>query len=60
MDHFNNNKFDIYDISTKTWSIGVLPMSLDMASIFSLNNTIYIAGGYRNGQSSKEIWKLEF
>jgi hypothetical protein len=55
-----NNKFDIYDITTNTWSIGVLPVSIWGASIISVNNTIYVAGGVVNGVLSKQVWKLEF
>ena len=54
------NKFDIYDIATNTWSIGVLSQNIESASIISVNNTIYVAGGYVNGVSSNQVWKLEF
>jgi hypothetical protein len=56
----DTNKFDIYDIITKTWRIGVLPVSIEEASIISVNNTIYIAGGKVNGVFSTQVWKLEF
>jgi hypothetical protein len=55
-----NNKFDIYDITTSTWSIGVLSESIRGASIISVNNTVYVAGGYINGVLSNKVWKLEF
>ena len=58
------NKFDIYDIATNTWSIGVLPVSIEGASIISVNNTIYIAGGTVNPTGyfnpGDQVWKLEF
>jgi hypothetical protein len=54
------NKFDIYNTVTNTWSVGVLPVSLEDATIISVNNTIYIAGGYVNGTESNQVWKLEF
>ena len=54
------NKFDIYDITTNTWSIGVLPVNISGASIISVNNTIYVAGGLVNGVLSNQVWKLEF
>ena len=54
------NKFDIYDPSTNTWSIGVLPVNISNASIISVNNTIYVAGGYVSGILSNQVWKLEF
>ncbi len=52
-------KFDIYDTTTNTWSIGVLAQSI-VGSIISLNNTIYVAEGGLNGALSKQVWKLEF
>lgn len=54
------NKFDIYDISTDTWSIGVLNQSIRNATIISVNNNLYVAGGYVNGVLSNQVWKLEF
>ena len=54
------NKFDIYDIKTKTWAIGVLPVNIEGAGIISINNTIYVAGGIINGTYSNKVWKLEF
>lgn len=54
------NKFDIYDTKTKVWSIGVLPENVEDASIISVNNTIYVAGGKVNGVLSNQVRKLEF
>ena len=54
------NKFDIYDISNKTWSIGLLPENIEGAGIVSVNNTIYVAGGKVNGVLSNQLRKLEF
>jgi hypothetical protein len=54
------DKFDIYDIFTDSWSIGVLPVNIYGSSIISLNNTIYVAGGYVNGVLSNQVWKLDF
>ena len=59
-DGAEKNKFDIYDIATNTWSIGVLPQSITGAAIISVNNTIYVAGGDINGVLSNQVWKLEF
>ena len=59
----NALKFDIYDTATNTWSIGLLPQSIGWASIISVNNTIYIAGGVVNGDYSNlsnQVWRLEF
>lgn len=54
------NKFDIYDTTTNTWSVGVLPYALEGASIISVNNTLYVAGGKLNGALTAGVWKLEF
>jgi hypothetical protein len=62
--HFNStNKFDIYDIATHMWSIGVLPQNnIDKSSIIAVNNTIYVAGGWtiNGGNRNDKVWKLEF
>jgi len=55
-----SDRFDIYDIATNTWSIGVLPVPLRGAAIISVNNTIYVAGGLINGVYNNKVWKLEF
>ena len=54
------NKFDIYDITTNQWSIGVLSVDIYASSIISVNNTIYVAGGNVNGSLSGQVWKLDF
>ena len=55
------NTFDIYDLTTGTWSIGVLPADIKFLYVgISVNNTIYAAGGSVNGVLSNQIWKLEF
>ena len=53
-------RFDIYDTVTQSWSIGVLPKSILGASVISVNNTVYIAGGRVNGAVSNQVWKLDF
>jgi len=50
---YYGNRFDIYDVTTNTWSIGVLPKNITGGSIISVNNTIYLAGG-------DKVWKLQF
>jgi N-acetylneuraminic acid mutarotase len=55
-----NNKFDIYDVTTNSWSIGVLPFNIRGATIISVNNTVYLAGGEVNGHLSGKVYKLEF
>ena len=54
------NKFDIYDITANSWSIGLLFDGIQGASIISVNNTIYVAGGYVLGNLTNQLWKLEF
>ncbi|MEO7292369.1 MAG: kelch repeat-containing protein, partial [Ginsengibacter sp.] len=54
------NKFDIYDITTNTWFIGLLSQTFSGASIISVNNVIYVAGGSINGIASNNVWKLDF
>jgi N-acetylneuraminic acid mutarotase len=56
------DKFDIYDIATNAWSVGVLPQhNIENASIIAVNNTIYIAGGdARNGTRTNQVFTLEF
>ncbi len=54
------NRFDIYNATTNTWSIGELPVNINNASVISVNNTIYVAGGFINDIISNQVWKLEF
>jgi hypothetical protein len=57
------DKVDIYDIASNTWSIGILPFSVEQPSVISVNNTIYVAGGFINGVYgvyNDKVWKLEF
>ncbi|HEU5164245.1 MAG TPA: hypothetical protein VFU29_01825 [Chitinophagaceae bacterium] len=57
----SRDKFDIYNIATNTWSIGLLPQAIpNFSSFISVNNTIYVAGGYENGILTNQVWKLEF
>jgi hypothetical protein len=56
----NSAEFDIYDIATGTWSIGVLPIPTQEASIIAVNNIIYFAGGRVNGAVTDKVYKLEF
>jgi hypothetical protein len=52
------DKFDIYNLDSKTWLIGVLPQSIESAAIISVNNTIYVAGGKVNGTLTSQVFKL--
>ena len=56
----NGSTFDIYDLTTNSWSIGVLPQNLSWPTIISHNNTLYVAGGEINRVVSNQVWKLEF
>ena len=56
----NGTHFEIYNLTTNTWSTGVLPVKIQGSSIISVNNTIYVAGGNVNGSFSNQVWKLEF
>ena len=55
-----SSQIDIYNITDNTWSVGVLPFSLNASAIICVNNSIYVAGGYVNGGYSNQVWKLEF
>jgi len=49
----SNERFDIYNLTTNSWSIGVLPQNLLNPSIISYNNVLYVTDG-------SQVWKLEF
>jgi len=53
-------EFEIYNTVTGIWSTGKLNQKIQGASIISVNNTIYVAGGIVNGVYSNQVWKLEF
>jgi len=56
--------FDIYDVTSGNWLVGQLLQSTSgssYASMISVNNTIYVAGGIApNNVLSNQVWKLEF
>ena len=58
------NNFDIYDVSTNSWAIGVvnqMPSFYFGSSLVSVNNEIFMAGGTCNGcQYYSQVWKLVF
>ncbi|HSU28873.1 MAG TPA: PKD domain-containing protein [Chitinophagaceae bacterium] len=56
----SKDNFDIYNVATNIWSIGMLNQTLSGCAAISHNNTIYIAGGYQNYSLSNQVWKLEF
>ncbi len=59
------HRFDIYDLGTRTWSIGVLPQdAIQYETIVSAGNEVYLAGGATFGGNlmslSNQVWRLEF
>ncbi|MEO6583203.1 MAG: kelch repeat-containing protein, partial [Ferruginibacter sp.] len=54
------NKFDIYSITGKSWSVGVMDKSMEGNAIISVNNIIYVAGGKVKGVLSNQMYKMEF
>lgn len=57
---WSSPNFDIYDVNTNTWSIGVLPFVTTNSTIIKVNNSIYLAGGHVNGVLTNKVWKLEY
>ena len=57
-------EFDIHNIATNTWAIGVLPAAqsdlIHYSTIYSSNTTIYVAGAYSPTSISNIVYKLEF
>lgn len=56
----DGSRFDIYNITTDTWYTAVLDKTITGSAVISVNNVIYVAGGYVNGVGSDVVWKLEF
>lgn len=56
----STDHFDIYNTKTNVWSIGVMNLNFEDAAIFSVNNTIYVAGGLLDRYMSRHVFKLEF
>ncbi|HLF45838.1 MAG TPA: PKD domain-containing protein [Chitinophagaceae bacterium] len=54
-------KFDIYNVSTKTWSIGVLDRAITPSLIISEGGIFYVVGALGSGNGFyNQVWKLEF
>ena len=57
--YLGTDKFDIFDTTTGTWSIGILPQKVYQPIAVMVNNTIYLTGV--DGQTKQSyLWKLEF
>ena len=54
------NKIDIFNWESGIWIIGVLPFNIYNACIISVNDVVYVAGGYVNGVLSGQVYKLEY
>ncbi|WP_165864775.1 Kelch repeat-containing protein [Rufibacter latericius] len=59
------HRFDIYDLGTRTWSIGMLPQdAIQYKTIVAAGNEVYLAGGATLGDNllslSNQVWRLEF
>ena len=59
-DSRNGTHFEIYNVITGTWYTAVLDKNITEAAVISVNNVIYVAGGFVNGDVSDQVWKLEF
>jgi len=58
---FESDHFEIYNITTDTWSTAVLNQKIFISAIISVNNTIYVAGGTNDfGATFNQVWKLVF
>lgn len=56
-----DNRFDIYNIKTGKWSVGLLNQSMASAAIISVKNTIYVAGGLIGNRTySNKVYKLNW
>lgn len=55
------NKFDIYDALNDTWTIGMLDQAITPSLVISVNDIIYVVGGWGNSNGFyDQVWKLQF
>jgi len=54
------DQFEIYNTVTDKWSTGMLNQKIQGATVISVNNKIFVAGGLVNGTYSSQVWKLDF
>ncbi|HEY1112697.1 MAG TPA: kelch repeat-containing protein [Chitinophagaceae bacterium] len=56
-----DRRFDIYHTGTGQWSVGVLPQAMGGVAVISVNNTIYMAGGFNENKIySNKVYKLSW
>jgi hypothetical protein len=53
------NKFDIFNLITNTWSIGLLPVDFVTNALISVNNSLFVPAPVINGVGSNQIWRLD-
>lgn len=58
----SKNKFDILDIQTNTWAIGLLPANVqtNSGSIISHNDKLYVFNLTINGGLTNQVFRLDF
>jgi N-acetylneuraminic acid mutarotase len=56
----SKDRFDIYDVTNNTWSIGLMNVEVSNAAIISVNNIIYVASGNIGNTFPRTVYKLEF
>ncbi|TMI61308.1 MAG: hypothetical protein E6H07_19800 [Bacteroidetes bacterium] len=54
--------FDLYNLNTNTWYTGLLPIKRSEAGLISVNNKIYLAGGWAHEtqNSISGVWRIDF
>ena len=59
---FSGTEFDIYNVNSRQWTTAHLDKEIYDATIISVNNTIYVAGGRDKpwGSYFKGVWRLEY
>ena len=54
--------FDLLDLNTNTWFVGSMPVKRPEAGMVSVNNRIYLAGGFIPGTTAvtNQVWIIDF
>jgi N-acetylneuraminic acid mutarotase len=56
-----DNRFDIYNTLTGKWTVGLLPQSMNGVAVITVNNTIYMAGGFIDNRTcTDKVYKLSW